>query len=492
MGRRPLAVFLWEGAGDMHRGVGAAVALWATVAWAAAAKDYWRESDLALVEAAADLPDFAALARAMNGSVVSITATAAQRDFAVDGGEEAREFFERFYGTEEPPTKGMASGFIIREDGYVLTNAHVVEGAAALNVTLGVDDDRAFPARVVGRDEMSDLALIKIDVDEPLQALRLGDSDTIGVGDWVAAIGNPFGLSHTMTVGVVSFIGRRDINPSGRPGYYDFIQTDASINPGNSGGPLLDRQGRVVGINAAVNATGQGIGFAIPINMAKDVLPSLYEKGRMERSFLGVAIQDLSPELARSFGVEAGVVVTEVTAEGPAAKAGLRIGDVLTSFENEPVGGSARLRWLVSTTGVGRRVALGYVRKGAAKTASIALAPLPGQKEAFSPPPAPAPKTELAPLGFALGKRVQGPYGQGFRVEAVDMLSHAYVAGLREGDLVLQVGDAEVKAADELQSLVRPGVVRLYIQRGLRPMFVAFEWSAAPRVRDVGQANGVK
>lgn len=459
------------------------VVVWVAAASVAAEPRYWQQSVESPVAASNGAPDFAALAKAMNGSVVSITATATQKEYAVQGDEDAREFFERYYGTEEPPTKGMASGFIIREDGYVLTNAHVVEGAAALSVTLGVDDDRAWPARVIGRDEMSDLALIKIDVDRPLQALALGDSDTLGVGDWVAAIGNPFGLSHTMTVGVVSFIGRRDINPSGRPGYYNFIQTDASINPGNSGGPLLDAHGRVIGLNAAVNATGQGIGFAIPINMAKDVLPSLFEKGRVDRSFLGVAIQDLSPELAHSFGVEKGVVVTEVTADGPADAAGLKVGDVLTAFEKEPVDGSARLRWLVSKAGSDKPVELSFVRAGTAKSVRISLVPLPGQKKDFEPPPAPTVRQELAPLGFALGKQVRGPYGMGWRVDAVDPLSRAYVAGLREGDLVIRVGDVEVKSSEELSKLAAAGVVRLYIQRALRPMFVAFDVPASGEKR---------
>lgn len=455
------------------------VSMMVSSARAADVPRYWQQSVESPIASTGATPDFAALAKAMNGSVVSITATASQREFAVEGDEDAREFFERYYGTEEPPTKGMASGFIIREDGYVLTNAHVVEDAAALSVTLGVDDDRAWPARVIGRDEMSDLALVKIDIDRPLQALALGDSDTLGVGDWVAAIGNPFGLSHTMTVGVVSFIGRRDINPSGRPGYYDFIQTDASINPGNSGGPLLDAHGRVVGLNAAVNATGQGIGFAIPINMAKDVLPSLFEKGRVDRSFLGVAIQDLSPELARSFGVEKGVVVTEVTPEGPADAVGLRVGDVLTAFENEAVEGSARLRWLVSKAGAGKPVRLNFVRAGAAKSLEVTLVPLPGQKKDFERPPSPTPRGDLAPLGFAVGKQVRGPYGMGWRVDAIDPLSRAYVAGLREGDLVIRVGDVEVESGKQLTKLARPGVMRLYIQRALRPMFVAFDVPAS-------------
>lgn len=438
---------------------------------------FWTESTDGPVAAPAEgMPDFAALARFSRESVVSITATAGADEESHEG-DEARDFFERFYGGGEPPTKGLASGFIIREDGYILTNEHVVEDSAALSVTLGVDDEHSYPARVVGRDDLSDLALLKIDVGRPLRALPLGDSDGVAVGDWVTAIGNPFGLSHSVTVGVVSFKGRRDINPSGRPGYYDFIQTDASINPGNSGGPLLDRAGRVVAINAAVNATGQGIGFAIPVNMAKDLLPALYEQGMVRRSFLGVSIQDLSPELASSFGVAKGVVVTELTPDGPAGQSGLAVGDVITSFGSEQIEQSWRLRWLAAGAGVGQRVKVGFVRQGKAGETTISLAELPGSKA--PPPPTPVKhetKVSFGPLGFNLGKRIAGPQGSGLRVDAIDPLSSAYVAGLRVGDVVLSAADEPLTQKDlpKVASRAQKGILRLYIRRGVRPMYVAF------------------
>ncbi len=429
-----------------------------------------------------DTPDFAALARCARAAVVSITAIS--KDIDTDT-PSARQFFERFYGGAQPPTKGMASGFIIRSDGYILTNEHVVEDSQSLAVTLDHDPDDSYPAHVVGRDDLSDLALIKIDVGHPLPALVLGDSGKLSVGDWVAAIGNPFGLAQSLTVGVVSFIGRRDINPSGRPGYYNFIQTDASINPGNSGGPLLDRTGRVIGINAAVNASGQGIGFAIPINMAKDVLPALYQTGTIHRSFLGVSIQDLSPELAESFSVARGVVVTEVMPHAPAARAGLEVGDVITRFDGQPVAHAYRLRWLASSAGVGTVAQIVFVRGGQTHAVQVALAPLPGAPPGFHRRPAPKLRKDLAPLGFSVGGPiVTGPNGKGIRVTAVDPASRAYDAGLRQGDLVLHAEGHPIRSAKELAALTRgDGVVRLFIQRGLKPMYIGFRPETRHAVR---------
>lgn len=418
-------------------------------------------------------PDAVALAKAVRPSVVSIVATG-QRES--DDAPSAREFFERFYGGRDAPTKGLASGFILRSDGYILTNEHVVESATGLVVTLSGDDDRGYPATVIGRDDPSDLALIKIEPDHPLPTLSLADSDGVEVGQWVAAIGNPFGLSHSLTVGVVSYVGRRDINPSGRPGYYDFIQTDASINPGNSGGPLFDREGRVVGISAAVNATGQGIGFAIPVNMAKDVLPALYGAGSIARSYLGVAIQDLSPELAESFGVESGVVVTEVTAASPAATVGLQAGDVVTAFDGLPIRRAYRLRWLASSAGVGHAATLKYVRAGAPKEVRVELTALPGPVTKFERTEAPQPRRDLLPLGFSLsGAVIATPHGKGFRVSAVDPTSAAFIAGLREGDVVIRPDAVNVRRPrDVTEGLADQPIARLLVQRGLKPMFLAF------------------
>src|SRR2546425_274330 len=232
------------------------------------------------------------------------------------------DFLERMYGSggeREQPVRGIGTGFFVRSDGLVATNGHVVEGATEITVQVG-EDERALRGVLVGKDEATDLALVKVE-GGPVPVLGLGGSEGLEVGEWVVAIGNPFGLSRSVTTGIVSFKGRRDVNPSGRPGYYDFIQTDAAINPGNSGGPLLDAKGAVVGINAAVNPSGQGIGFAIPIEQLRDVGPQLAAHGHVVRSYMGISIQEtMSAELAESFGVPGGkgVVVTDVAADGPA------------------------------------------------------------------------------------------------------------------------------------------------------------------------------
>lgn len=427
-------------------------------------------------------PDFPALATYAHPAVVSIVATP-KEPFEDTENPSARQFFERFYGGDEPNGRGMASGFIIRSDGYILTNGHVVEDAATVAITIGDDEGRTFPAVVVGRDDLSDLALLKIEADRPLHALALGDSDTLRVGDWVTAIGNPFGLSQTVTVGVVSFLGRRDVNPSGRPGYYDFIQTDASINPGNSGGPLIDGDGRVIGISAAVNANGQGIAFAIPVNMAKDVLPALFGKGHVERSFLGVSIQDLTPELAESFGLNGGrgVVVTEVASSGPARNAGLEVGDVITAFGGESIAHSHRLRWLASGAGVGKTVAIDLLRQGKRRTLNVTLDALPGTAhQRFKRAAEIKARPELQPLGFAVDGKANAS-APGLHVVEVDPTSRAYVAGLREGDLVMEIDGTPLSAPSDLRKATgkaKDAPYRLFIRRGNKPMYLAFRPSS--------------
>src|SRR5947207_7417018 len=311
----------------------------------------------------------AALVKSSMPAVVGIVATTAR------GGanDPFREFLERMYGQggsgpSETPVRGIGTGFFVRADGLIATNGHVIEGATDITVQVG-EEERVYRATVVGQDDATDLALLRIEGDRPFAVLPLGDSDRLEVGEWVVAIGNPFGLSRSVTTGIVSFKGRRDVNPSGKPGYYDFIQTDAAINPGNSGGPLLDARGAVVGINAAVNPSGQGIGFAIPVEQLKEVAPQLAAQGHVVRSYLGVSIQEsMSADLAESFGVPGGkgVVITEVTEDGPADRAGLKPGDVVTSFDGEPTVESYRLRWLTARAVPGKRVRIGLWTSGKA------------------------------------------------------------------------------------------------------------------------------
>jgi serine protease Do len=317
------------------------------------------------------LPDLSRLAETAVPAVVGVITTAAAPPGTRDEG--LRDLFEKL---NEGPRRGIGSGFVIHRDGWVVTNAHVIEGAASVEVDLG--GGRRLPAKVVGADAETDVALLRVQPERPLAAVPLGDSDRVLIAEWVLVIGSPFGLDHSVTLGIVSHTGRADISPVGRPGTYDFIQTDASINPGNSGGPVLNLRGEVIGIATAVNATGQGIGFAIPINMAKEVIGQLRQNGRVVRSWLGVAVRE-----ATAAEPQPGVVVTEVAKDGPAAAAGLQVGDVITRFEGHDIRTPARLRWYVSTAGVGKSVEVRLRRGGGPEQAIRAsLAELPAAEQA--------------------------------------------------------------------------------------------------------------
>jgi serine protease Do len=302
---------------------------------------------------------FAPVAKRADPSVVTISTV----------GEEEPEpglFGRRARGRT---VKGLGSGFIVQADGVIVTNNHVIEGADEIFVQLS--DERRLPAHVAGRDPRTDIAVVKVDAVKDLVAIPLGDSDALEVGDWVVAIGNPFGLSHTVSAGIISAKGRgREDVPLDPSGYYNFLQTDASINPGNSGGPLLNLKGEVVAMNTAIRGGGaQGIGFAIPINMVKQLLPTLLEKGHFTRSALGVGIKDvrrLSAEEKEKLGlkVDRGAVVERVEENSPAAKAKLQPGDVIVGFDGQPVERGTYLQWLASTAGVGKVVTIRAIRAG--------------------------------------------------------------------------------------------------------------------------------
>jgi serine protease Do len=314
---------------------------------------------------------FAPIAKAADPSVVTINTVGEE--------VEVSPFTHRRRPRE---VRGLGTGFVVDKAGLIVTNNHVVEGADVVEVKLS--DDREFPGKVLGTDPPTDIAVVRIEAKD-LRALPLGDSDAMEVGDWVVAIGNPYGLSHTVSAGIISGKGRtREDVPLDPAGYYDFIQTDASINPGNSGGPLLNLKGQVVGMNSMIRGGGaQGIGFAIPINMIRQLLPMVLRDGHVTRSALGVRIMDvhqLTPEdrqaLALTEDRVSGAVIEDVLPGGPAARALLEPGDLIVAFDGHPIERSAQLQWLASTAGVGRSATLRVRRGGKLFDTSVMLSRL--------------------------------------------------------------------------------------------------------------------
>lgn len=282
-------------------------------------------------------------------------------------------------GIADDAQHGIGSGFVIHPDGWILTSAHVVADAAEVRVAL-VDasgKQQELTARVAGSDMGTDTALIKVDAGRALPALPLGTSEDVQVADWVIVIGNPFGLSQTVSVGVVSFKGRTDVMPGGQEIDFDYIQTDACINPGSSGGPVLDAMGRVVAVANAVNVSGQGIGFAVPIDIPRAIINDLREHGKVNRGWMGVTIQDLNEQLSRSMGLESsrGVVVSQVVEGGPGARAGLKVGDVITRLGSAPVDRAHALRWKITSQGAGAKVPLTAQRDGRRFHVEVELEP---------------------------------------------------------------------------------------------------------------------
>ena len=296
------------------------------------------------------------------------------------------EFFGDLFRQPRVPQReqSLGSGFIISAEGIILTNAHVIEGAEQIKVYLA--DQRVFPGEVLGIDAKTDVAVLKVKSDQPLPVVVLGDSERIRVGHWALAIGNPFGLDSTLTVGVVSATGRANV---GIEDYEDFIQTDASINPGNSGGPLLNIYGEVVGINTAIVASGQGIGFAIPINLAQQIARQLIATGEVTRGWLGVSIQPLDPALAETFGLQTvvGAVVTRVLPGSPAEAAGMQRGDVLLSFAGKAVRGVRELQLLVASAPIGKGVPVEILRDGRRLALTVIISPRDERKAADGVPP---------------------------------------------------------------------------------------------------------
>ena len=369
------------------------------------------------------------------------------------------EFFRHFFGQipeQEMKQRSLGSGVVVSGDGYILTNNHVVADADEILVTLS--DKKKYEAQIIGRDPKTDLALIKIKVENTIPAARLGDSDKLRVGDWVVAIGNPFGLGSTVTAGIVSAKGR----VIGAGPYDNFIQTDASINPGNSGGPLFNLNGEVIGVNTAIvsqSGGNVGIGFAIPINMAKSVMPQLKERGKVIRGWLGVSIQVVTQEIKEKFGLktEEGALVGEVTKGSPADKGGLKRGDVIISFDRKKIKAMNILPSIVAETTVGKKVEIIVIRKGKEKRLTITV----GELEEDTKMAATIPKIEE---GFGLSVQELTPElaeslslkgEKGVVVSGIKKGSPASEAGLQRGDLIQEIEHEPVENIDDFKRIMQ-------------------------------------
>jgi serine protease Do len=393
-----------------------------------------------------------------------------------------REFFEKFFGDIPKSFKhrSLGSGFIIDPKGLILTNNHVVEGSDKIKVKLV--GGKEYEATIKGRDPKTDLALIQIaNPPKDLPSLTLGDSDAIKVGDWVLAVGNPFGLSHTVTQGIISAKGR----VIGAGPYDNFLQTDASINPGNSGGPLLNLKGEVVGINTAILASGQGIGFATPSNLAKSVIPQLKEKGKVTRGMIGVQVQNVTPDLAKSFGMAEphGALVAEVNPGTPAEKAGIHREDIIIEFNGHPIHEMNELPRLVAETAPGTKATVKVLRQGKEKTFNLTITEL---KEERSAKAGAEGGEASSPLGLMvkdldqnLAQRLRLKETKGVVVLQVESGSAAADAGFRPGDLIEEINGQTVGSVKDYQKIVgqqkKGSVVRFYIKRQGRKLYLTVE-----------------
>jgi serine protease Do len=426
---------------------------------------------------------FVELAKLINPAVVNIS-TSTLPKMRPGGGGARDPFFDmlqEFYGFRmqpqtQRPMQALGTGFVIREDGLIVTNNHVIQGADKIQVQLS-EKSKLFDAKLIGSDERTDIALIKITTSEKLPVAQLGLSKDMEVGEWVAAFGNPYGQGHTMTKGIISAKGRE----IGEINKFPLIQTDAPINPGNSGGPLVNMRGQVIGVNSAIDARAQGIGFAIPIDEVKAIIPMLEKEGRIRKGYIGVGLDELNPQAAMYLGLKeaAGALIASVDPSGPAGRAGLKPYDVITEYNSKKIEGVRDLTDSVADTPIGNKAKVKVIREGKAKTLEVTVADRPenprmrgpGGKPKYSGPTKTAPNN----FGFALADindmlRQQfniGPEaGNHPVVTEVVPGSKADESGMLPGDVVLEVNRKEVTSAQEVLKQVKKSPLTLRVARG--------------------------
>jgi serine protease Do len=402
-----------------------------------------------------------------------------------------RQFFgpnsgKQFSQPQQQREHALGSGVIVNKDGYILTNNHVIDGAT--QITVDLSDKRHFTAKVVGADPQSDVAVLKIDASN-LPTLALGTSKNLEVGDYVLAIGDPMGIGETVTLGIVSATGRTNVGVEGAGGYENFIQTDAAINPGNSGGALINAHGELVGINTAIASSSggnQGIGFAIPIDMARGVMTQLIEHGKVTRGYLGIGIEQMTPALAKQFGLQnsEGTLVTEVTEGSPAAKAGLQRGDVILAINGEAISDFSQFRLHIAEAAPNSTARLKVMRNSKSMDVAVTLGQLKEEKQAASKDDSDTPENGLAgvqienltpQISKQLGVSAQA---QGVVVSQVSPESAAAEAGLARGDVIVEVNRHAVHNSQEFQqamSKANDGSALLLVNRGKQVLYIAVE-----------------